>query len=350
MASANRPVPMRYGPLMIDLQGPELLHEEWEKLLHPAIGGIILFQRNCQDAEQVRMLCHAIHELRDPPLIIGIDQEGGRVQRLRNGVTRFPAQSVLGKLADAEGLEAATDAATGWGQLLGYELGYLGIDLDFTPCVDVDHGVSSVIGDRALHHDAQWVSVLGAAIWQGMAEQGLAGAGKHFPGHGGVAADSHLVLPVDGRPLAELEPDLLPFHHLVRAGIPAIMPAHCLYPSVDPNHPAGYSSIWLQDFLRNRMGFSGVIISDDLSMAGALGAGEIPDRLKMALSAGCDLLLMCNDPVGAETAMEYLKGRAGTRDLGNLCGKFRQRRSMSAEEVERRRFQIARLADRFPQP
>ncbi len=350
MASATCPVHMPYGPLMIDLQGPELLEEEREKLLHPAIGGVILFQRNCQDAEQTRMLCHAIHELRDPPLIIGIDQEGGRVQRLRKGVTHFPPQAVLGELADAEGLEVAIDAATGWGQLLGYELGHLGIDLDFTPCVDVDHGVSSVIGDRALHHNAHWVAALGTAIWQGMSEQGLAAAGKHFPGHGGVAADSHLALPRDSRSLADLEQDLIPFHRLVQARIPAIMPAHCLYTSVDPRHPAGYSSIWLQDFLRIRLGFSGVIISDDLSMAGALGAGAIPDRLEMALSAGCDLLLLCNDPAGAETAMQYLQGRTPPRNLGNLRGSRQPRRTMPPEEAELRRHQIDGLAHRFPHP
>ena len=295
------------GPLMIDIAGPRPTAAECAVLRQPAVGGVILFARNCIDASQVQALCGELHALRHPPLIIGIDQEGGRVQRLRTGVTRFPPMATLGLLADREGLERAREAAWDWGVLLGAELRDIGLDLDFTPCLDLDRGVSSVIGDRAIHRDPEWVGVLATAVWKGMAQMGLQGVAKHFPGHGAVAADSHWALPVDTRPRAALQEDLQPFAALIAAGIPAIMPAHCLYPQVDAEHPAGFSSRWLQDILRADMGFTGVVISDDLSMAGAHGIGDMTARVDGALAAGADLLLICNDPAGAAAAIAHLQ-------------------------------------------
>ncbi|MEY2342151.1 beta-N-acetylhexosaminidase [Acidithiobacillus sp. IBUN Pt1247-S3] len=298
------PIELALGPLMVDIPGPILRAVDRERLQHPAVGGIILFSRNCVDAVQVRELCSEIHALRQPQLIIGIDQEGGRVQRLREGVTRFPPQASLGWAAESDGLDRARDLAEIWGELLGYELRQLGIDLDFTPCIDLDSGVSSVIGDRALHSDPYIVGELASHLWQGMDRQGLNGVAKHFPGHGNIAGDSHLELPIDLRPLDELEEDLRPFHRLVAAGIPAIMPAHVQYSALD-ELPAGYSSYWLQKVLRADLGFTGIIVSDDLSMAGAVGAGRIEQRVDAALAAGCELLLICNDEAAADQAMQH---------------------------------------------
>ena len=297
------------GPLMVDIAGLQPTAAECAMLRQSAVGGIILFARNCVDAEQVRALCGELHALRSPPLLIGIDQEGGRVQRLRAGVTRFPPMATLGRLADRDGLEKAQAAARDWGLLLGAELRALGLDMDFTPCVDLNRGVSAVIGDRAIHRNPGWVGVIAAALWEGMAATGLQGVAKHFPGHGAVAADSHLDLPLDERPLSAIQEDLQPFAILIAAGIPAIMPAHCLYPQVDMEHPAGFSSRWLQDILRKEMGFTGVVVSDDLSMAGAQGVGGMAARVDAALAAGADLLLICNDPEGAKTAISHLQSK-----------------------------------------
>ncbi|QQD72404.1 beta-N-acetylhexosaminidase [Acidithiobacillus ferrivorans] len=297
------------GPLMVDIAGLQPTAAECAMLRQSAVGGVILFARNCVDAEQVRALCDELHALRSPPLLIGIDQEGGRVQRLRAGVTRFPPMATLGRLADRDGLEKAQTAARDWGLLLGTELRALGLDMDFTPCVDLDRGVSAVIGDRAIHRDPEWVGGIAVAFWAGMVRTGLQGVAKHFPGHGAVAADSHLDLPLDKRPLSAIQEDLQPFAALIAAGIPAIMPAHCLYPQVDPERPAGFSPRWLQDILRKDMGFTGVVVSDDLSMAGAHGVGDMAARVDAALAAGADLLLICNDPEGAQTAVVHLQSK-----------------------------------------
>ena len=315
----NTPVLPR-GPLMVDVAGPALTAEERERLLHPAVGGVILFARNCVDAAQVQALCADLHALRQPSLLVGIDQEGGRVQRLTAGVTRFPPQASLGRLWDQAGMFPAVTMAREWGRLLGTELRSLGVDLDFTPCVDLDWGVSAVIGDRALHRDPQVVATLAVALWQGMAPTGLRGVAKHFPGHGAVAVDSHVALPVDRRSWAELAAaDLYPFAALIAADIPGIMPAHCLYPAVD-DHPAGFSRHWLQDILREQMGFAGAIISDDLSMGGAHGLGDVSARAAVALEAGCDLLLICNDPAAANQAMAALSPRSWDDRAQRLAG------------------------------
>ena len=304
--SAPKALSLPRGPLMVDLDGVALDAAERSLLRDPAVGAVILFARNCASATQVAELCREIHALRDPPLLIGIDQEGGRVQRLRQGVTRFPPQRALGRLAEAEGIESAIAMARDWGRLLAAELRELGIDLDFTPCVDIDWGVSEVIGDRALSERPEWVAQLAGALWSGLQEQGLAGVAKHFPGHGAVTADSHTSLPEDLRPWPLLQADLQPFRALIAAGIPAIMPAHCLYPAVDPRDPAGFSQRWLQGILREELGFQGIIVSDDLVMAGAAVIGDMAARVQTALSAGAELLLVCNDRSAVEEALTVL--------------------------------------------
>jgi beta-N-acetylhexosaminidase len=335
------------GPLMIDIPGPQLRAEDHERLLHPAVGGIILFARNCESAEQVRELCTKIHALRDPQLLIAIDQEGGRVQRLRSGVTRFPPQASLGRMAESEGLDAARGTAEVWGELLGYELRQLGIDIDFTPCIDLDAGVSSVIGDRALHHDPFLVGELASHLWQGIDRQGLTGVAKHFPGHGNVAADSHLELPEDPRSASELEEDLRPFRRLVAAGIPAIMPAHVRYSACD-SLPAGYSPYWLRQLLRGEIGFTGVIVSDDLSMAGAWLVGDIAARVDSALAAGCELLLICNDENAANQAMQH----CSSQELPNFRLERLQGRPshLDAARLVAHRHYIEQLSEKFGNP
>ena len=329
---------------MIDIPGLSLRAEERERLRHPAVGGVILFARNCADAAQVRELCSEIHALRQPRLIIAIDQEGGRVQRLHQGVTRFPPPASLGRVAESCGLDRARDLAEIWGELLGHELRQLGIDLDFAPCIDLDGGVSSVIGDRALHSDPYIVGELASHLWQGMDRQGLNGVAKHFPGHGNVAADSHLELPIDPRPLAELAEDLRPFHRLVAAGIPAIMPAHVRYSAVD-EVSAGYSSYWLQKVLREDLGFAGIIVSDDLSMAGAVGAGGIEQRADAALAAGCEMLLICNDAAAANRAMQHcLTRNLSAPRLGQLRG---QESRLDPTRLNTYRAEIDHLQEQF---
>ncbi|WP_253253774.1 beta-N-acetylhexosaminidase [Acidithiobacillus marinus] len=314
---------MPRGPLMVDIAGLQPTPEERQMLCEPAVGGVILFARNCQDARQVHALCQEIHALRSPPLLIGIDQEGGRVQRLKEGVTRFPPMARLGQIAEQQGLQIAQSLAYDWGRLLGAELRELDLDFSFTPCLDLERGVSRVIGDRAIHRNPEWVAAIAARLWQGMSDSGLQGVGKHFPGHGAVTADSHHDLPRDERPRGVLEEDIRPFRDMIRAGIPAIMPAHCLYPQVDPEQPAGFSRIWLKDVLRQEMGFTGVIVSDDLSMGGAHGAGTMTARVDAAQQAGADLLLVCNDPEGARKAITHVQKRgeaSGAAILDSLAG------------------------------
>ncbi len=341
------PAELPLGPLLIDMPGPTLGAEDRERLLHPTVGGVILFARNCVSHSQVRELCDEIHALRQPALLVAIDQEGGRVQRLRDGVTRFPPQASLGLVADREGLDRARTLAGIWGELLGYELRQLGIDIDFTPCIDLASGVSAVIGDRALHSDPHIVGELASHLWQGMDRQGLTGVAKHFPGHGSVAADSHHELPIDSCPLEALASDLRPFRRLVAAGIPAIMPAHVRYSAVD-EAPAGYSSYWLHTVLRGDLGFTGVIVSDDLSMAGALGVGAISERVDTALAAGCEMLLICNDMAAANQAMQHcLTCDLPPSRLGGLRG---QEGQLDPERYTAYRAEIDKLRERCSKP
>jgi beta-N-acetylhexosaminidase len=297
---------MALGPVMLGLEGLELTAQERELLRHPLVGGVILFTRNYQSPAQVAALTAAIHALRQPRLLVAVDHEGGRVQRFRDGFTRLPAVRQLGGIYDQDRMRAKQLArVTGW--LMAAELRAVGVDLSFAPVLDVDHGVSGVIGDRAFHHDPESVADLAHAYASGMQKAGMEGVGKHFPGHGGIAADSHLELPVDPRPLADLETaDLLAFERMIHYGLAALMPAHVLYPAVD-EQPAGFSARWLKGILRQRLEFQGVIFSDDLDMAGAHAAGPPPERALAALAAGCDMVLACNDRRAAIAILDNLR-------------------------------------------
>ncbi|SFT89659.1 beta-N-acetylhexosaminidase [Halomonas saccharevitans] len=297
------------GPVMLDLEGQSLTPEEGELLARPEVGGVILFARNIVSAAQVRALSDEIRRIR-PDLLLAVDQEGGRVQRLREGVTRLPAMGRLGRDFAAQPevtLRLCQDA--GW--LLGMEMAACGLDLSFAPVLDVDGGTSSVIGDRSFSADPEAVASMGRAFLDGLHEAGMVGVGKHFPGHGGVAADSHHELPVDARPLEALhEHDLVPFARLAPR-LDALMPAHVVYSGFD-HRPAGFSPAWL-GMLRESLGFKGAIFSDDLSMAGAAFAGTPGERARAALAAGCDMLLVCNDRAAALEVIEACQGHQARR-------------------------------------
>lgn len=284
------------GPVMADVESFRLTDEEKERLLDPAIGGVILFRRNFQDREQLTLLVQEIKALRQPPLIVAVDHEGGRVQRFITGFTRLPAMRVLGEMWDGQGAEAAKERAETVGWVLAAELAACGIDLSFTPVLDLDWGNCAVIGNRSFHKDADVVIELALALQRGLNRGGMKSCGKHFPGHGFVGGDSHLTLPHDSRSLDELQADdLRPFAALSAAGMAAVMPAHVVYGKID-SRPAGFSPVWLQDILRGRLKFDGVIFSDDLTMEGAAAAGGIMQRAQAAFRAGCDIALVCNRP------------------------------------------------------
>ena len=297
---------MGLGPVMVDVLGTQLTVEEEVRLLHPLVGGVILFARNFQSPSQLVELTSAIHALRSPPLLIAVDHEGGRVQRFREGFTRLPAMRELGKIWDVHP-HRARHLAQQVGYVLAAELRACGIDFSFTPVLDVDHEQSSVIGDRAFHSDTQAIAELAHSLFLGLKQGGMHAVGKHFPGHGYVQADSHLDIPVDEREFVDIEMcDLIPFRRMVDYGLTAVMPAHVIYAKVD-NLPAGFSSVWLKRILREQLGFEGAVFSDDLSMAGASVAGGIVQRAEAALNAGCDMVLVCNDPKSADDLLQGLR-------------------------------------------
>ena len=315
---------MRLGPAIIDVEGLVLTAADRERLAHPQCGGVILFARNFESPRQLVELARAIRAIRKPELPIAVDHEGGRVQRFKKGFTAIPPMRELGRRFDednARGLEAARAV----GYVIGSELQAHGVDFSFTPVLDLDHGGSSVIGDRAFHRDAATVALLARALHEGLAASGSTTVGKHFPGHGFVRGDSHHEIPVDGRPLEAIErEDLQPFATLAATSMGGVMPAHVIYPEVD-DKPAGFSRIWLQDILRRRLRFDGVIFSDDLSMEGASTAGGLVDRAEAALEAGCDVVLLCNDPKGAGTLLEGLERRPIAPDLARRLARMRGR-------------------------
>ena len=294
------------GPAFIGIEGVTLGAADRERLAHPLVGGVILFTRNFDGCAQLRELTAAIRVLRAPTPLIAVDHEGGRVQRFRGGFTAIPAMRTLGEAWDRD-VAGAVREATRLGRTLATELGAQGIDFSFTPVLDVDHGPSAVIGDRAFHRNPNAVAHLAAALHRGLRAAGMAAVGKHFPGHGFVAADSHVEMPIDPRPLAEITAtDLVPFGAMIHCGLEAIMPAHVVYPAVEET-PAGYSRKWLRDVLRDRLGFDGLVFSDDLGMAGAQGAGDIVARAEASLTAGCDMVLACNDFTAIDTLLARWK-------------------------------------------
>jgi beta-N-acetylhexosaminidase len=293
------------GPVMLDVEGTTLNEDDVRRLSHPMTGGVILFARHFENCAQLIALTDAIREVRDD-LLIAVDHEGGRVQRFRtDGFTVLPAMRRLGELWDDDVL-LATKVATATGFVLAAELRACGIDMSFTPVLDLDYGSSQVIGDRAFHRDARVVTLLAKSLSHGLALAGMRNCGKHFPGHGFAAADSHVALPIDERPLeAILREDVAPYDWLGMA-LASVIPAHVIYSQVD-DKPAGFSRIWLQEILRDKLRFTGAIFSDDLSMEAARAGGTLTDAAHAALQAGCDMVLICNQPRAAEDVLETLR-------------------------------------------
>ena len=297
---------MTLGPLMLDVAGTELSEDDRRRLAHPLVGGVILFARNYRDPAQLAALTTEIHALKSAPLLIGVDHEGGRVQRFKEGFTRLPPMRSFGEIWNAHP-QQARHLARETGYVLAAELRAHGIDFSFAPVLDLDYGASSVIGDRAFHREPRAVFELGQALMLGMKDAGMAACGKHFPGHGYVVADSHVAIPIDERPLPEIaRNDLVPFRQMIDAGLAAMMPAHVIYPRID-DKPAGFSRVWLHDILRGELGFDGAIFSDDLCMAGAAVAGDVVARVQAAVEAGCDMALVCNRPDLADDVLKRLQ-------------------------------------------
>ncbi|ODS99107.1 MAG: beta-N-acetylhexosaminidase [Lautropia sp. SCN 69-89] len=310
------------GPVVIDVQGTALDAAERERLMHPLVGGVILFARNFESRKQLARLCDEIHALRRPRLLICVDHEGGRVQRFQKGFTRLPPMRELGQLWDRDVLGACR-RATEVGQTIGTELREVGVDLSFTPVLDLDWGRSQVIGDRALHADPRVVAMLARCLAHGLLLAGMANCGKHFPGHGWAHADSHVALPTDERDLETLlSADAAPYGWLGDALL-SVMPAHVVYPQVDAL-PAGFSRRWLRDILRRKLGFQGLVFSDDLTMEGASVAGDIVARGRAALAAGCDMVLVCNRPDLADQLLDGLDWSPSPRFARRLKALFRR--------------------------
>ncbi|MBA3696851.1 MAG: beta-N-acetylhexosaminidase [Methylotenera sp.] len=309
---------MSLGPIMLDVVGTELTADDIRRLQHPLVGGVILFKRNYVNNAQLKALTTSIHEIRQPPLLIAVDHEGGRVQRFRDGFTKIPPMREFGKIWD-KNPKKAKELATEAGWILAAELRAHGVDFSFTPILDMDYGDSLVIGDRAFHLNPQAINDLAFALMQGLKKGGMAAVGKHFPGHGFVVADSHVSMPIDEREFDDIaQHDMQPFRRLIDDGIQAIMPAHVIYPKVD-DKPAGFSPRWLQKILRERLSFNGVIFSDDLSMEAATAGGDVATRALAALNAGCDMVLLCNQPEMSDELLEKLQWTISAQSLARLA-------------------------------
>lgn len=309
-----------YGVLMIDIDSTALTAEDISLIKQAQVGGIILFARNVANAAQVRALCDNIR-YHNADILIGVDQEGGRVARLRDGFTPLPAMGKLGQFFDKNPSEALT-CAYDCGYLLASEVLAVGIDVSFAPVLDID-GISQVIGDRSFHSDPQVIVALASQLMRGMKAAGMATTGKHFPGHGSIAPDSHVAQAIDDRPLADIMAhDVQPFIQTLPL-LDALMPAHVIFSQVD-NNPAGFSKIWLQDIVRHQLKFDGVLFSDDLSMAGACAVGDISARVHAAINAGCDIALVCNDRVAAHEAAEAARDLPypNQRRIKTMCGQI----------------------------
>lgn len=309
------------GPIICDIAGLELNEEDKAILTNPLVGGLILFSRNYENMEQLEALVRSVRALR-PELLITVDQEGGRVQRFKKEFSLLPALGSIGKLLDS-GLiekEKVLQYAEYLGQLMAIEIQHVGIDLSFAPVIDCDKGLSQIIGDRAFHSSPEVISELAKAYIIGMGRANMCATLKHFPGHGSVVPDSHEELPIDSRPLSEIRQDILPFKELIQANIAnvgAVMPAHIIFEAID-SLPAGFSPIWLQTILREELGFTGAIISDDLSMKATLYLGNMLTRAQMALEAGCDAILICNDRESVKGVLKTLKDTRSERSQARL--------------------------------
>lgn len=314
----SRAVAMSLGPVMLDVDGLALTPADRELLREPAVGGVILFSRNYESPGQLADLVGEIRALRRPPLLIAADYEGGRVQRFRDGFTAVPPMRRLGRHYDTAPEEAAQLARLcGW--LIGAELRSVGIDLSFAPCVDLDWGVSDVIGDRSFHRDPAVVAELAIAVARGMRDAGMSAVAKHFPGHGAVVADSHERLPVDRRPYSVLLDDMRPYEKLNdRRILAGVMLAHVVYAETD-ELPAGFSPYWINEQLRGQIGFDGAVFSDDLSMRATAGFGPMPARARLALEAGCDMVLVCNDRPAARATVASLNNYSNPLSLVRLA-------------------------------
>ncbi|MEJ2316362.1 MAG: beta-N-acetylhexosaminidase [Gammaproteobacteria bacterium] len=317
MSHDNNPLAIR-GQVMLDVEGTVLTDEDRARLAHPATGGVILFSRNYASREQVAALVTEIREVSPDPLLIAVDHEGGRVQRFREGFTHIPPMAWLGKRYDTSREEALNESELlGW--LMATELRQVDIDFSFAPVLDLGLGVCDVIGDRAFHRDPDVIALLARRFMQGMHDAGMSAVGKHFPGHGAVVEDSHVALPIDQRDLEViLDRDVRPFAKLITFGLDGIMPAHVIYTDADQN-AAGFSPFWLREILRERLGFEGVIFSDDLTMAAAASAGDYGDRARAAIDAGCDMVVVCNDPDAADEVLDAMEDVVNEESLLRLA-------------------------------
>lgn len=297
---------MSHGPLMIGISGTSLEAHERDWLASPLIGGVILFARNFDGLASLQRLVEEIRTVRQPPLLVAVDQEGGRVQRFGEPFCRLPPARSFGRLYD-EDPAAADRSIRSIAWLLAAELRAVGVDLSFAPVVDLDRGTADVIGDRALHAGSEAVSHLALGFHAGLGEAGMVSTAKHFPTHAGASSDSHTALAVDGRSFDELADDLAPYRRLINAGLRSIMVGHVIFPELDPE-PASLSPWWIQTQLRGELGFSGAVISDDMGMAGAAVAGGLVERVRGSLDAGCDLVLVCNEPDKVPELLAELAG------------------------------------------
>lgn len=308
---------MTIGPLMIDVEGLILKDDDIKRIMHPMVGGLILFTRNYKDTVQLKTLTDAIRKIRGHDFLIAVDHEGGRVQRFREGFTIIPAMRKLGEVWDKDP-KRANHLAFLIGQIIATELRVFDIDFSFTPVLDIDYSESTVIRDRAFHVDIEAIKALASNLLEGLKEGGMHGVGKHFPGHGYIKADSHLSISEDERTFDEIaSKDMSIFISLIKHGLNAVMPSHVLYSEAD-KHPAGFSSFWLKDQLREKFHFKGAIFSDDMSMKGAILGGEMKDRILKALEAGCDMVLLCNSPQLVDEVLLHLDWKMSSESIIRL--------------------------------
>ncbi|MBT8090896.1 MAG: beta-N-acetylhexosaminidase [Gammaproteobacteria bacterium] len=341
---------MSLGPVMLDIDGLHLSPADRDLLREPAVGGVILFTRNFESPEQIADLVDNIRALRSPPLLVAVDHEGGRVQRFRDGFTAIPPMRRIGREFDRDP-ESGLRAARGAGWMIGSELRAVGIDLCFAPCLDLDWGVSEIIGNRAFHSKPDAIGELAGAFARGLRSAGMAAVGKHFPGHGAVLADSHLKLPIDRREYGLILDDMRPYERLISNGaLAGVMLAHIIYEKMDAL-PAGFSEYWIQRELRSRLGFGGAVFCDDLSMKATRDYGSMAKRARLALDAGCDMVLVCNDRDAAHHAVDALGEYSNPLSLVRLArlhgtGHLLRQTLLASDEWRSINEQFARWSER----